>query len=131
MPKRYVFSIRAGHKKIFLFGGMAMSPILYSDSTLTNRYQTTVPNIIRKALRLEKQDKIRYTVQPDGSVIMSRANQAEDDPVLAKFLTFLANDISQNPQNVSAIDSNLLDRVRPLVSDVEIDLDSPLSDEDE
>ncbi len=108
-----------------------MSPILYSDSTLTNRYQTTVPNIIRKALRLEKQDKIRYTVQPDGSVIMSRANQAEDDPVLAKFLTFLANDISQNPQNVSAIDSNLLDRVRPLVSDVEIDLDSPLSDEDE
>ena len=108
-----------------------MSPLLYSDSTLTNRYQTTVPNIIRKALRLEKKDKIRYTVQPDGSVIMSRANQAENDPVLAEFLTFLADDISQNPQNVSAIDSNLLDRVRPLVSDVEIDLDSPLSDEDE
>jgi len=108
-----------------------MSPLLYSDSTLTNRYQTTIPNIIRKALRLEKKDKIRYTVQPDGSVIMSRANQAENDPVLAEFLTFLADDISQNPQNVSAIDSNLLDRVRPLVSDVEIDLDSPLSDEDE
>jgi antitoxin PrlF len=108
-----------------------MSPLLCSDSTLTNRYQTTVPNIIRKALRLEKKDKIRYTVQPDGSVIMSRANQAEDDPVLAKFLTFLADDISQNPQNVSAIDSSLLDRVRPLVSAVEIDLDRPLSDEDE
>ena len=108
-----------------------MSPLLYSDSTLTNRYQTTVPNIIRKALRLEKKDKIRYTVQPDGSVIMSRANQAENDPVLAEFLTFLADDISQNPQNVSAIDSSLLDRVRPLVSDVEIDLDRPLSDEDE
>ena len=108
-----------------------MSPLLYSDSTLTNRYQTTVPNIIRKALRLEKKDKIRYTVQPDGSVIMSRANQAENDPVLAKFLTFLADDISQNPQNVSAIDSNLLDHVRALVVEVEIDLDSPLSDKDE
>ena len=108
-----------------------MSPLLYSDSTLTDRYQTTIPNIVRKVLRLEKKDKIRYTVQPDGSVIISRANQAENDPVLAKFLTFLADDISQNPQNVSAIDSNLLDRVRPLVSDVEIDLDSPLSDEDE
>ena len=108
-----------------------MSPLLYSDSTLTNRYQTTVPNIIRKTLRLEKQDKIRYTVQPDGSVIMSRVNQAENDPVLSKFLAFLANDISQNPQNVSSIDSNLLDRVRPLVSNVEIDLDSPLSDKDE
>ena len=99
-----------------------MSPLLYSNSTLTNRYQTTIPNIIRKALRLEKQDKIRYTVQPDGSVIMSRANQAENDPVLSKFLIFLANDISQNPQNVSSIDSNLLDRVRPLVFNVEIDL---------
>jgi antitoxin PrlF len=108
-----------------------MSPLLYSDSTLTNRYQTTVPNIIRKALRLEKKDKIRYTVQPDGSVIMSRANQAENDPVLAKFLTFLADDISQNPQNVSAIDSSLLNRVRALVVEVEIDLDSPLSDKDE
>ena len=62
---------------------------------------------------------------------MSRANQAEDDPVLAKFLTFLAADISQNPQNVSAIDSNLLDRVQTLVFNVEIDLDGPLSDEDE
>ncbi len=108
-----------------------MAPLLYSDSTLTNRYQTTIPNIIRKALGLEKKDKIRYTVQPDGSVIMSRVNRAEDDPALVKFLTFLADDISQNPQNVRAMDSNLLDRVRPLVSDVEIDLDSPLSDEDE
>ena len=108
-----------------------MFPLLYSDSTLTNRYQTTIPNIIRKALGLEKKDKIRYTVQPDGSVIMSRANQPEDDPVLAKFLTFLADDICQNPQNVRAVDANLLDRVRPLVSDVEIDLDCSLFDEDE
>ena len=108
-----------------------MSPLLYGDSTLTDRYQTTIPNIVRKVLHLEKKDKIRYTVQPDGNVIMSRVNQAEDDPVLARFLTFLADDISQNPQNVSAIGSNLLDRVRPLVFDVEIDLDSPLSDEDE
>lgn len=110
---------------------MTMSPLLYSDSTLTNRYQTTVPNIVRKALRLEKKDKIRYTIKPDGSVIMSRANQTEEDPVLAKFLNFLANDISQNPQNVSVIDSDLLGRVQALVSDVEIDLGSPLSDEDE
>lgn len=111
---------------------MVMSPLsLSSDSTLTNRYQTTVPYMIRKALRLEKHDKIRYTVQPDGSVLMSRSNQDEDDPVLAQFLTFLTNDIIQNPQNVRAIDSDLPERVRSLVSDVEIDLDSPLSDKDE
>ena len=76
-------------------------------------------------------DKIRYAVQTDGSVIMARANQSEPAPVLANLLTFLANDISQNSQNVSAINSDLLNRIRPLVSDVEIDLDSPLSEEDE
>ncbi len=63
--------------------------------------------------------------------MISRANRTEEDPVLAKFLTFLANDMNQNPQNVRAIDANLLDRVRPLVMNVEIDLDRPLSDEDE
>jgi len=87
--------------------------------------------MVRKVLRLEKHDKIRYTIQPDGSVLISRADQTEDDPVLTRFLTFLADDISQNPQNVSAVDYELLNRVRSLVSDVEIDLDSPLSDEDE
>ena len=111
---------------------MTTSPSsLYSDSTLTKRYQTTVPYMVRKTLGLEKHDKIRYTIQADGNVLMSRANQTEDDPVLAKFLDFLADDISQNPQNVSAIDSDLRDRIRDLVSDVETDLDKPLSDEDE
>ncbi|MCD6534289.1 MAG: type II toxin-antitoxin system PrlF family antitoxin [Deltaproteobacteria bacterium] len=104
---------------------------LYSDSTLTNRYQTTIPEMVRKTLHLKKRDKIRYTLQTDGSVLLSRANNDENDPLLTQFLTFLANDISQNPQNVSSIDSDLIDRIRPLVSGVETDLSSPLSDEDD
>ena len=104
---------------------------LYSDSTLTNRYQTTIPEMVRKALRLKKRDKIRYILQSDGSVKISRIVQDENDPVLTQFLTFLANDISQNPKNVSAVNTELVERILPLVSDVEIDLDSPLSDEDE
>ena len=108
---------------------MALS--LSTDSTLTNRYQTTIPKVIRDALGLEKLDKIRYTVQPDGSVLISRAEQGEDDPVLDSFLKFLADDIIQNPQNIKTIDSDLLDRIRSLVSDVDIDLDSSLSEEGE
>ncbi len=104
---------------------------LYSDSTLTNRYQTTIPEMVRKALRLKKRDKIRYILQSDGSVKISRIGQDENDPVLTQFLTFLANDISKNPKNVSAINTELVERILPLVSDVELDLDSPLSDEDE
>ncbi len=104
---------------------------LYSDSTLTNRYQTTIPEMVRKALRLKKRDKIRYTLHADGSIVISRVDHPENDPVLAQFLTFLANDISQNPKNVSSIGDDLVERILPLVSDIEIDLDSPLSDEDD
>jgi len=104
---------------------------LYSDSTLTNRYQTTIPEMVRKTLRLKKRDKIRYTVQTDGTVYISRKDQNENDTVLTNFLTFLANDISRNPKNVSSIGSDLVDRIRPLVSDVDPVLNSPLADEDD
>ncbi len=62
---------------------------------------------------------------------MSRADQQEDDPVLDQFLSFLAQDISQNPQNVKSISSELVERIQPLVANIEVDLDRPLSDEDE
>jgi len=86
--------------------------------------------MVRKALNLKKRDKIRYTLESDGSVKISRVDQEENDPVLTQFLTFLANDISKNPKNVSAVNTELVERISPLVSDVEIDLESPLSDED-
>jgi len=104
---------------------------LYSDSTLTNRYQTTIPEMVRKTLRLKKRDKIRYTIQTDGTVCISRKDQNENDTVLTDFLTFLANDISRNPKNVSSIGSDLVDSIRPLISDVDPDLNSPLADEDD
>ena len=44
-------------------------PILVSESTLTDRYQTTVSGPVRKALHLHKRAKIRYTIQPDGSLV--------------------------------------------------------------
>ncbi|MEE9451495.1 MAG: type II toxin-antitoxin system PrlF family antitoxin [Gammaproteobacteria bacterium] len=105
--------------------------VLRSESTLTDRYQTTVPDMVRKALHLRKRDKIQYTVQADGHVLMSRASQSEDDSVLGQFLIFLAQDIKQNPQHVNAISADLVDRIQSLVSGVEIDLDRPLSEEDD
>jgi antitoxin PrlF len=102
-----------------------------AESTLTDRYQTTIPDPVRKALRLNKRDKIHYTIEPNGQVIISRADEPENDPVLGKFLSFLAEDISKNPQHIRAISSDIVDRIRCLVADVELDLDAPLSDEDE
>ncbi len=101
------------------------------ESTLTDRYQTTVPDPVRKALGLNKRDKICYTIQPDGKVWISRADQTESDPVLGEFLNFLARDMEKNPQHLQAISSDLVSRVRSLISDVDPDLDAPLLDEDE
>lgn len=101
----------------------------YAESTLTDRYQTTVPEPVRKALGLSKRDKICYTIQPDGKVLISRVEQ--NDPIIDKFLNFLTQDIAKNPQNIQAISSNLLSHVHSLVAEVEIDLDAPLTDEDE
>lgn len=108
-----------------------MSTLLapYAESTLTNRYQTTVPEAVRKALGLTKRDKICYTIQPDGRVLIARVEQ--NDPLIDKFLNFLAQDIAENPQNIEAISSSLLTQVRSLVAEVEIDLDATLADEDE
>jgi antitoxin PrlF len=102
-----------------------------SESTLTDRYQTTIPDAIRKVLGLNKRDKICYTIQPDGQVVISRAEQTESDPILGQFLNFLAQDIKNNPQHLQAISSDLVSHVQSLVSAVDLDLNAPLSDEDE
>lgn len=101
------------------------------ESTLTDRYQTTVPDPVRRALRLGKRDKIRYVVRPDGAVLMTRAESAqEDDPALGKFLNFLERDIADHPERVRAVGTKLAARIRSLVRGVDVDLDAPLPAED-
>ena len=48
-----------------------MPATLEAESTLTDRYQTTVPETVRRALRLGKRDKIHYTVRPSGEVVLT------------------------------------------------------------
>ena len=62
-----------------------MADTFVVESTLTDRYQTTVPETVRRALRLRKRDKIQYTIRPGGEVVLSRvAITGEDDPVLGR-----------------------------------------------
>ena len=109
---------------------MAPKLALSSESTLTDRYQTTVPETIRKALGLNKRDKIRYTIQSDGQITLSRA-ELKEDPIVEQFLSFLAQDMEHNPHHLKAVDADLFYRVQDLVGDIEIDLEAPLSEEDE
>ena len=108
-----------------------MARALEVESTLTDRYQTTVPETVRRALQLNKRDKIHYSIRPSGEVVLSRAEHSEDDPAIGQFLNFLAHDIAANPQHLQAIDSNLVARIHSLIDSNEIDLDAPLSADDE
>lgn len=108
-----------------------MPPILEAESTLTDRYQTTVPEPVRRALRLGKRDKIHYTIRPGGEVVLSKVPEIGDDPVMIEFLRFLADDLVAHPERLRGIDAGLVRRIRSLVSDVQVDLNAPLSAEDE
>jgi antitoxin PrlF len=109
-----------------------MPTTLQVESTLTDRYQTTVPETVRRALRLSKRDKIHYTIRPDGEVVLTRAAAGDgDDPALAPFLGFLARDLAEHPERLQAVGPGLAQRIQALVGAVEVDLDAPLSADDE
>jgi len=106
--------------------------VLDAESTLTDRYQTTVPEPIRQVLKLGKRDKIHYRIQSSGDVLISRAQAPQlEDPVLGRFLGFLANDMTEHPARLSAVPPELVQRAQALVVGVAVDLDAPLSADDE
>ena len=106
--------------------------VLEIESTLTDRYQTTVPGAVRRALKLRKRDKLVYKVLDDSTVVLVRRTEAgEDDPVLRRFLDFLARDMAKHPERLRAVDSDLVARIQSLVKDVQVDRDAPLPPDDE
>ena len=74
---------------------------------------------------------IKYSIQADGSVLLSKLTEEEADPVLGDFLAFLENDIKKNPAKLQPLGEELRSNVSSLIAGVEFDLDAPLSDEDE
>ena len=106
------------------------------ESSLTDRYQTTVPQPVRRALGLGKRDRIRYSFRANGEVVLQRVSPdaAEEDPALAPFLTLLEQDISRHPERLQPITADLVDRLHNLVGDLDVDLDvdldAPLPDDD-
>ena len=109
-----------------------MPSALEVESTLTDRYQTTVPQTVRRALRLSKRDKIHYTIRPGGEVVLTRVEAFEvDDPLLGEFLGFLARDIASHPEHLQPIDASFVQRLQSLTGGIGVDLDTPLSVGDE
>ena len=102
------------------------------ESSLTDRYQTTVPQPVRRALGLGKRDRIRYSFRANGEVVLQRVSPeaAEEDPALVPFLALIEQDISRHPERLQPITTDLVGRLHSLVGDLDVDLDAPLPDDD-
>ena len=57
--------------------------------------------------------------------------EPEEDPVIGRFLDFVARDLSNHPERLRQLDTNFVHRAQALVHGVEVDLDQPLSADDE
>jgi antitoxin PrlF len=106
--------------------------IIEIAATITERGQTTVPAAIRKMLSLGKRDQVVFRGLADGTVVIAKkpARADEDDPVIGKFLEFLARDMAQGPAQIRQAPKSMLARAKTLVEGVEVDLDAALADDD-
>ena len=103
-------------------------PLVSAESTLTDRYQTTIPEVVRKALGLGKRDKLEFLLDESGVVRMKKAQDLEEheDPTLIAFLDLLAKDIEQNPKNLREVDDSFWLAIDKLTEGVEVDLDEDI-----
>ncbi len=108
-----------------------MSALVQEVSKLTERYQTTIPSGVRKLLRIGKGDHIRYRVDDGGRVYIEAVRDGDADPALGAFLDFVEADIKAHPERLKAFDGALHDRLKALVGHIDVDLDEPLSEDDE
>ncbi len=104
---------------------MESAAIIEEFSTLTAKGQTTVPKPIRQALSLREGDQIAFRVDEKG-VTLRRVDESRQDPAIASFLSFLAHDIEQSPQNLKTLSPDLAKRIATLVEGTEIDLDASI-----
>ncbi|MCG5496981.1 type II toxin-antitoxin system PrlF family antitoxin [Ectothiorhodospira haloalkaliphila] len=109
-----------------------MNTTIEADSTLTDRYQTTVPATVRHALKLKRRDRIHYTIRPNGEVVLSRASdESSRDPVMTSFLAFLERDLQEHPENIQAVTASTFAEAERLTSGVEVDMDEVLPEDDD
>jgi hypothetical protein len=74
-----------------------------------------------------------YVIAPGRMLVVSLeppAAQAKEDPVVASFLSFLAQDMERNPRLIEPLESSLMARIEKLTHGMKNRFDEPLPDED-
>jgi antitoxin PrlF len=96
-------------------------------SKVTDRSQTTLPNGVRKALRLRPgEDSIEWEIRGDEAVVRRAHAAGGDDPALAPFLELLERDVAGHPERLQGMPEDLYRRLLAVTEAVEVDLDQPI-----
>jgi antitoxin PrlF len=96
-------------------------------SKLTERSQTTVPPGVRAVLGVGPGERLGYMIQGDEvKLVNASAVKEADDPVLGRFLEFLARDMASHPERIRPYPASLLALARELTAGVEIDHHAPI-----
>lgn len=104
-----------------------MVALLKEESTITAKGQTTVPKAVRQALGVDYGGRIAFFVDDQHRVYIEKAAEEASDPVVDRFLEFLAQDMANHPgKSIIPLPASLLDRVNALVRNMDVDLDAEI-----
>lgn len=98
-----------------------MVAVLEKASTIYKKGQTTLPVEVRNALGVSPGDSVTFRVEGDGTVIVCKSEERDDDPAIASFLEFLANDIQHRPEAIQPLTADLEQRLRELTAETQVD----------
>ena len=101
-----------------------------AKSTLTDRFQTTIPTFVRNELGLEKRDSIEFLKSDEGYIVLRKAEPKPDDlefsPQLLAWLDFIAKDHNQRPEQIKPFTPQMRDKAYAMTRGADIDLNSAL-----
>jgi antitoxin PrlF len=102
-------------------------PMPSATSKVTRRNQTTIPPAVRKALQLEKGERLGYIIEGNEVRLVNASDMKEHaDPIVNGFLDLLASDLKTHPGRLEAFPPELLARARALTEKVDIDHEAPI-----
>ncbi|MEN9797320.1 MAG: hypothetical protein RL653_1016 [Pseudomonadota bacterium] len=99
--------------------------IIEERSTITAKGQTTVPKAVRQALGVRGGDQVVFRVEGERVTVVP-VHATHEDPVVGKFLEFLARDMARRPGALKPLSRGLAARVGKLVKGARVNLDAPI-----
>ncbi|NMN03886.1 MULTISPECIES: type II toxin-antitoxin system PrlF family antitoxin [unclassified Novosphingobium] len=104
-----------------------MAELLKEESTITAKGQTTVPKAVRQALGVDYGGRITFFVDDARRVYVEKAIEETSDPVVDRFLEFLARDMADHPdRSIVPLSVAMRERIAALVGDIDVSLDTKI-----